>query len=326
MPDIKITELAQAASLAAEDLFPVVQDVGGNRVTKKASALQVGDEIINNLLFASDLETEAKTISGAINELKAGGGGGGGTSNYNLLTNKPKINDVELAGDISSSDLNIDYNGLTNKPKINGVELAGDINSSSLNLDYSGLTNKPKINGVTLSGDISLDYSGLTNKPKINGVELTGDISSSSLNINYNDLTNKPVVPDIQTVFDRVYPVGSIYISINVTNPSAYFGGTWEAFGAGKTLVGVDADDSDFDVPEKTGGEKTHTLTIEEMPAHNHTIIKPRWSTQAGANAVYGSNGTGSGANRDADAIQGGGEAHNNLQPYITTYFWKRTA
>lgn len=54
-------------------------------------------------------------------------------------------------------------------------------------------------------------------------------------------------------------PVGSVYVSINEINPSIYFGGTWEAFAKGKTLIGVDSDDTDFNVSQKTGGEKpTH--------------------------------------------------------------------
>lgn len=175
-------------------------------------------------------------------------------------------------------------------------------------------------------GSGTFNYDELFNKPRINGKELSGDVPTSELHIDYNDLDNKPVVPDISTVVDILYPVGTIYISVSSTNPGLIMGGTWESFGAGKTLVGVDGSDSDFNASQKTGGEKAHTLTIGEMPSHNHNILKPRWSTAAGANAVYGSNGTGSGSNRDVDAYEGGGEAHNNMQPYITTYFWKRTA
>lgn len=175
-------------------------------------------------------------------------------------------------------------------------------------------------------GSGTFNYDELFNKPRINGKELSGDVPTSELHINYDDLDNKPVVPDISTVVDILYPVGTIYISVSSTNPGLIMGGTWESFGAGKTLVGVDGSDSDFNASQKTGGEKAHTLTVDEMPSHNHNILKPRWSTAAGANAVYGSNGTGTGANRDPEAYSGGDQPHNNMQPYITTYFWKRVS
>ena len=120
-----------------------------------------------------------------------------------------------------------------------------------------------------------------------------------------------------------VYPVGSIYINAtNNSNPSSYFGfGTWVAFGAGKVLVGVDTGDSDFDTVEETGGSKTHTLTTAEIPAHTHNYDK------ANSNAAFvdGSDTRFQGTTSTATSSTGGGGAHNNLQPYITVYMWKRT-
>jgi len=52
------------------------------------------------------------------------------------------------------------------------------------------------------------------------------------------------------------YPVGSIYLSVNTTNPSKWFGGTWEQIAKGRTLVGVDTNDTDFNTVKKTGGSK----------------------------------------------------------------------
>ena len=73
---------------------------------------------------------------------------------------------------------------------------------------------------------------------------------------------------------DSVYPVGSIYISVNDSfNPNDVFPGTWVSFGKGRTLVGVDRSDLEFQSSEDTGGEKTHTLTVEELPAHDHGAI-----------------------------------------------------
>lgn len=175
-------------------------------------------------------------------------------------------------------------------------------------------------------GGFSGDYEDLYNRPQINGVTLTGNKTTVDLAISYNDLTDTPVIPTMSAIFNAIYPVGTIYTSVSNANPGLVFGGTWVAFGQGKTLVGVDSNDSDFNASEKTGGEKTHTLTIDEMPSHNHDILKPRWSTNTGANAVYGSNGSGSGTEYDTRGYQGGDQPHNIMQPYITVYFWKRVS
>lgn len=69
-----------------------------------------------------------------------------------------------------------------------------------------------------------------------------------------------------------LYPIGSLYLSTLATNPNTLLGfGTWAAFGSGRVLVGQDTGQTEFDVLEETGGEKTHTLTTAELASHNHT-------------------------------------------------------
>ena len=70
---------------------------------------------------------------------------------------------------------------------------------------------------------------------------------------------------------DMVYPIGSIYISVSSINPETVLGGKWERFANGKTLIGVSENDNDFNTVKKTGGEKTHVLTVAEIPSHTHT-------------------------------------------------------
>ena len=128
------------------------------------------------------------------------------------------------------------------------------------------------------------------------------------------------------------WPVGSIYISINNVNPTNYFGGTWVAFGTGRTLIGVDVNQSEFNSVEKTGGEKTHTLTVSEMPSHKHILDECDYGIWTNYNSagILGAHQP-SGANcafvkTTKTGSSGGNAPHNNLQPYITVYFWKRTA
>lgn len=133
----------------------------------------------------------------------------------------------------------------------------------------------------------------------------------------------------LEDIANALYPVGSIYMSVNNTNPSTFFGGTWEAWGAGKVPVGVDTNDTNFATVEKTGGEKQHTLTIDEMPEHNHTIpCTP--TANDGSEPTYQAaqvNAEATGNHNSIVAVSsGGGSPHNNLQPYITCYMWKRTA
>lgn len=74
----------------------------------------------------------------------------------------------------------------------------------------------------------------------------------------------------INKIIDLVYPIGSIYISVNNSNPSNIFGGIWEAFGAGKTLVGVDGSDEDLKKAESKSGNKKIRLKESQLPEHVH--------------------------------------------------------
>ncbi|MEC4578077.1 DUF859 family phage minor structural protein [Streptococcus dysgalactiae] len=132
-------------------------------------------------------------------------------------------------------------------------------------------------------------------------------------------------------ILDMIYPVGSIYISISSSNPSYTMGGTWQRFANGKTLVGVDEYDSDFNSPNRTGGEKAHQTTVEEMPSHSH-----QFNTEAAGSpiALGWENGNNSAMRAKLGNYTlglpttsvGGNKPHNNLQPYVTVYMWRRTA
>ena len=124
------------------------------------------------------------------------------------------------------------------------------------------------------------------------------------------------------------YPVGSIYLSVNNTNPGTLFGGTWVRWGNGRVPVAVDTTQTEFNTVEKTGGEKVHTLTAEEIPPHWHTVNSYHSGQTDTQQSAYNANITWSYVGTDSanTASAGGGKPHNNLQPYITCYMWKRTA
>lgn len=133
----------------------------------------------------------------------------------------------------------------------------------------------------------------------------------------YQNKSNVSITP-----FDiyNLYPVGSIYMSVNSTNPSNYFGGTWEQI-KDRFLLACGSTYSNGSI----GGEATHKLTIEEMPSHTHRY-----------NLAYGGNDPAKGFNygntlagvfdKAFSGSSGGDQAHNNMPPYLAVYIWKRVA
>lgn len=132
-------------------------------------------------------------------------------------------------------------------------------------------------------------------------------------------------------LFLLMHRVGDIIFSTSDENPSTIYGGTWVAWGKGQVPVGVDTSDSDFNTVEKTGGEKEHTLTVDETPSHKHDIYGGTTTT---TNTLTTPNSNGwipllGGMTYKNDGTMttvGNDEPHNNLQPYITCYMWKRIA
>lgn len=124
-------------------------------------------------------------------------------------------------------------------------------------------------------------------------------------------------------ILDNVYPVGSIYMSVNSTNPKNLFGGTWEQI-QGRFLFGMN---SSYPAGS-TGGEITHKLTQGEMPKHNHIIYAPN-AGGPDKGAALGFPEVGSSNTWWAAACMteqtGNNEAHNNMPPYLSVYIWKRT-
>ena len=125
------------------------------------------------------------------------------------------------------------------------------------------------------------------------------------------------------TINALVYPVGSIYFNAAVsTNPATLLGfGTWVAYAAGRVPVGKAASGT-FDTLGEEQGAETHTLSIAEMPAHTHTYGK---STTSENMSIHDINGLRGAATTNTGST-GGGDAHNNIQPSITVYMWRRTA
>lgn len=126
------------------------------------------------------------------------------------------------------------------------------------------------------------------------------------------------------TILNMIYPVGSIFISTSSANPATTMGGTWTRYGQGRVLVGVNESDTDFSTAGKTGGEKTHLQTVDEMPSHTHGFRGGGENNyvRVEPSSTYGYSGN---SDKTTNAT-GGNKPFNIMQPYITTYMWLRTA
>ena len=128
----------------------------------------------------------------------------------------------------------------------------------------------------------------------------------------------------------NAYPVGSIYMSVNSTNPGELFGGTWEQI-QGRFLLGQG---SGYSVGAM-GGEANHALSVSELPKNIGHLNALSWASNNwmtdGSFSVEQKNKdrTSPGGSDWGDALytlSGGGLAHNNMPPYLVVYIWKRTA
>ena len=133
-----------------------------------------------------------------------------------------------------------------------------------------------------------------------------------------------------QGLMELVFFLGSTYITQSNTNPSTILNfGTWERL-KGKVCVGLDEDDEDeyFDEIGKTGGEKEHIITVNEMPNHEHAIGYDVRKNATGFGDSYSLGSVSGGEIKESSVSTsnvGGGQAHNNIQPYeVVGYMWIR--
>ena len=168
--------------------------------------------------------------------------------------------------------------------------------------------------------DITFEY-GKANKIEIKDIRtISASVEEISNNVKYID-------KKISDLLNMFYPVGSVYETMDSSfDPNEKWGGTWERI-KGRVLIGVDENDSDFNIAEKTGGEKTHTLVVSELPQHTHANYAKRTNitinNSGNTHVTCHSSNSGAIVGNNIGRT-GEGVAHNNLQPYITCFIWKR--
>lgn len=201
------------------------------------------------------------------------------------------------------------------------TELNTRVNGLEANIvDQQGT--RVSVNGVVVS---DFDANIKADKTSLAIVSTSGS---------YNDLSNKPQIPAFTSeltnnsglmtkadLLNFIYPVGSIYESNVNTSPQVFLGGVWSSFGGGQFLLGQNTT-----YKSGSGGQAVVTLTEEQMPRHNHKHLT-YWSV-----GRYGTDRKCVSYDEpDVDAggrteFAGGGQAHNNMPPYVIVYRWVRTA
>ena len=183
--------------------------------------------------------------------------------------------------------------------KTKDTELNDKINSNTNDI------NKLKTNYTTVKTELS---SHITNKSNPHNVTKDQIGLGSVDNVSKSD------------ILLSVYPVGSIYMSTNSMSPAELFGGTWEQLKDTFLLAA-----GDTYTAGSTGGEAQHTLTIAEMPSHDHAAGNNIQFVTSGSpaewNIATGSQNYHAVANTTST---GGSQPHNNMPPYLAVYAWKR--
>lgn len=337
------------------------------------------DEVTQELLtFNCDEATQAGSVAQMIQNLT-----------FVRLSTSPDIVVMDYRIDFTSFATQSDLTDYVLKTRtINNKSLSNDITLTAT--DVNALPDTTEI--PTTLADLNEDSSHRT----VTDAEKTTWNNKSDFSGSYNDLTNKPTIPTINVngtpqstinfdsdpqtqidniynaethklgsaLLDAIYPVGSIYMSVNSTNPSTLFGGTWEQFAQGRVLLGVGSNgETNYTTAEQTGGSEnsvaSHTHTQQEhnhtQQAHNHTLLS---NSEKNANAngfgannkVYGISGVWHDSapafqhynvdpsgqhyvksvravNNSTTAVNNStGEVGGNRMPFITCYIWKRTA
>lgn len=163
-----------------------------------------------------------------------------------------------------------------------------------------------------------------------------GTITPTGIRIMVSYLDQTGLEHTLEKLRNQMYPVGSLYFSTNSTSPATIYGGTWERYGKGRTLVSVDESDTDF-TAGKTGGEKTHkhgliddAYAMISWDANGGVALSRRamssWKSNVRVHNVLMPLIADTGTRSQAIGLKGNTDDASSSMPYIAVYIWRRTA
>lgn len=249
---------------------------------------------------------------------------------WELLVNIPQTL-AALGITLALADLpdGYDYNKLLNRPDISALDELEDYP----HLASFPVTGESQKVYLDLSTGLfyrwaSGQYAQLTGKAPV-WSEIVGDIETQADLKARFDAQQAQINALAAAIENQKYKVGDIYCTIDSANPATRLGyGTWQAYGAGRVLVGHDPNDPDFDTIGATGGEKAHALTADENGPHIHPNTNGSGTLVGIGTGTPAPTPPGSGGSLKYVALaeSGAGDPHNNLQPYAVVHLWLRTA
>ena len=181
-------------------------------------------------------------------------------------------------------------------------------------LSFTGEELENKLTAAATTADITKAIAPFATKEEISSLATKEDLNS------IDDSTFGGYT--VSQFIDIIYPIGSVYLSLIEINPTNLFGGTWEQI---KDTFLLAAGDSY--AAGDTGGETEHTLTVDEMPSHNHYLKGASMAVSdyfGGSTNDYGITHNGTAQQTNDLTHTGGDQPHNNMPPYLAIYMWKR--
>ena len=254
------------------------------------------------------------------------------STSTNPVQNKAIKEAIDAKADKTALDSKADKSALDAKADKTALDAKADVTALDGKADKAALDGKLSTSGGTLTGNLTGKYitgtwlqtTEATDLGRAPGKIAVLDDSGWVYHRTPAELLADIGAATVSAMLDKAYPVGSIYMSVNSTNPKTLFGGTWVQLkdrfllAAGTTYKAG-----------ATGGEATHTLTASEMPSHNHAVYYPNAGAadhSAPGNYPDGPSDSTYYAIGSYTSSAGGGAAHNNMPPYLSVYVWKRTA
>ena len=299
---------ANTARDAANTAASTANTAANNANTAKDAANAAAGKIDNMTVSATPVSTGTATA-----ELSTVDG------HYHLALGLPKGDtgatpqiSVQVTTGAAGSEASVSVSGTAEEPVIHLTIPRGD----------TGAIENMTINGKPVeSGNITLTPEDLGAASAQEVSQLKDDkLDKTATAVDSSKLGGKTLAE----IMLAHYPRGAVYISTVSTSPASLFGGTWESIG-GRFLLGADATYT----AGSTGGEAAHTLTVDEMPSHNHRVgLNDSGSTTSSGLSQLYTNTYRVYPDTDGEMIlkTGGGQPHNNMPPYLAVYMWKRVS